>query len=231
MSGVIRRSFKKRVVILLLWDIPEKQGKSPSSSSSVSVSVSCHLSIIPYHYIQDTMSNAPPPPHYNDIPTKDVKYPTKSYGATPQDGANEPLLGAQAGSSRPGNSSNAWMDQPSSDDLPDDFKVGVAVIDCDTEIRLAFIRKVYSILFVQLLLTAGVSLALYHPAAVAFHQAHPWTIFIPMAGSFVSLLGVYWKRHQHPANLIILGVFTLFEAYMIGTITSFYESRIVSSKC
>jgi hypothetical protein len=177
------------------------------------------------------MSNAPPPPHYNDIPTKDVKYPTKSYGATPQDGANEPLLGAQAGSSRPGNSSNAWMDQPSGDDLPDDFKVGVAVIDCDTEIRLAFIRKVYSILFVQLLLTAGVSLALYHPAAVAFHQAHPWTIFIPMAGSFVSLLGVYWKRHQHPANLIILGVFTLFEAYMIGTITSFYESRIVSSKC
>jgi FtsH-binding integral membrane protein len=170
------------------------------------------------------MSTAPPPPHYNDIPSKDVKYPTKSYGSTPQDvQATEPLLAAQAGSSR-----NAWMDQPSNDDLPDDFKVGVAVIDCDTEIRLAFIRKVYSILFCQLLLTSVVSLALYHPKAVEFHQQHPWTIFIPMVGSFVSLLGVYWKRHQHPANLIILGIFTMFEAMLIGTVTSYYESKIVS---
>lgn len=121
------------------------------------------------------------------------------------------------------------MNQPADDDLPDDFKVGVAVIDCDTEIRLAFIRKVYSILFVQLLTTSLVSLALYQPKAVEFHQRHPWFIFIPMAGSFVSLLGVYWKRHQHPANLVILGVFTIFESMMIGTITSYYESRIVSS--
>jgi FtsH-binding integral membrane protein len=169
------------------------------------------------------MSTSPAPPHYNDIPSKDVKYPTKSYGATPQDtSAAEPLLAAQAGSSR-----NAWMDQ-SDDDIPDDFKVGVAVIDCDTEIRMAFIRKVYSILFVQLLLTAVVSVGLYQPKAVEFHQQHPWTIFIPMGGSFVSLLGVYWKRHQHPANLIILGLFTMFESWMIGTITSYYDSKIVS---
>jgi hypothetical protein len=171
------------------------------------------------------MSAAPPPPHYNDIPSNDVKYPTKSYGATPQDvNASEPLLGAQgqAGSSR-----NAWMDQ-SDDDIPDDFKVGVAVIDCDAEIRMAFIRKVYSILFVQLLLTAVVSFGLYQPKAVEFHQQHPWTIFIPMGGSFVSLLGVYWKRHQHPANLIILGLFTMFESWMVGTITSYYDSKIVS---
>lgn len=173
------------------------------------------------------MSTAQAPPHYNDIPSKDVKYPTKSYGATPQDtSANEPLLGAHASSSR-GDTSNAWMDQ-SDDDIPDDFKVGVAVIDCDTEIRMAFIRKVYSILFVQLLLTSLVSLGLYHPKAVEFQQQHPWTIFIPMVGSFVSLLGVYWKRHQHPANLVILGIFTMFEAMLVGTITSYYESKIVS---
>lgn len=167
------------------------------------------------------MSASPSPPKYTDNPKK-------SYGTLPQDASStEPLLSAQA--QHAGSSSrNAWMDQPADDDLPDDFKVGVAVIDCDTEIRLAFIRKVYSILFCQLLLTSLVSLALYHPKAVEFHQRHPWTIFIPMAGSFVSLLGVYWKRHQHPANLVILGVFTIFESMMIGTITSYYESRIVS---
>lgn len=167
------------------------------------------------------MSASPPPPKYTDNPKK-------SYGTLSQDASStEPLLSAQA--QQAGSSSrNAWMDQPADDDLPDDFKVGVAVIDCDTEIRLAFIRKVYSILFCQLLLTSLVSLALYQPKAVEFHQRHPWFIFIPMAGSFVSLLGVYWKRHQHPANLVILGVFTIFESMMIGTITSYYESRIVS---
>lgn len=158
------------------------------------------------------------PPRYADSAPK-------SYGATPSSSANEPLLGAQpqAGSS----SRNAWLDSPD-DDIPDDFKVGVAVIDCDAEIRLAFIRKVYSILFVQLLATSLVSLGLSHPAAVAFHQDHPWFIYIPMVGSFASLLGVYWKRHQHPANLVLLGLFTIFEAMMVGTITSYYDSRIVS---
>lgn len=162
--------------------------------------------------------SAPAPPKYTDNPA-----PMKGYGATPTDAAvTEPLLAAQAGSSR-----NAWMDQPAGDDLPDDFKIGVNVIDCDAEIRLAFIRKVYSILFVQLLLTSIISLCLSLPAAVAFNQEHPWMIYIPMVCSFASLFGVYWKRHQHPANLVLLGLFTVFEAMLVGTVTSYYESRIV----
>lgn len=163
---------------------------------------------------QTTMAS---PPKYTDNPTK-------SYGAAPIDApATQPLLAAQAGSSR-----NAWMDQPSEDDLPDDFKVGVSVYDCDAEIRLAFIRKVYSILFVQLLMTSVISLLLSLPAAVDFTHSHGWVIYIPMAGSFASLFGVYMRRHQHPSNLILLGLFTIFESMLIGTVTSYYESRIVS---
>ncbi len=159
------------------------------------------------------------PPEYSDQPS-----PTKSYGTAPTESATtEPLLAAQSSSSR-----NAWMDQPSADDLPDDFKIGVNVIDCDADIRLAFIRKVYSILFVQLLLTSVISLGLSMPVAVSFNQEHPWIIYIPMVCSFASLFGVYWKRHEHPANLVLLGLFTIFEAMLIGTVTSYYESRIVS---
>ncbi|CAD6572672.1 MAG: hypothetical protein TREMPRED_000601 [Tremellales sp. Tagirdzhanova-0007] len=159
------------------------------------------------------------PPQYTDSPA-----PMKGYGAasSTKDPATEPLLAAPSGSSR-----NAWMDQPSDDDIPDDFKIGVNVIDCDTEIRLAFIRKVYSILFVQLLATSIISFGLSTPVAVAFNQTHPWIIYVPMACSFITLLGVYWKRHQHPANLILLGLFTVFEAMLIGTITSYFDSRIV----
>jgi hypothetical protein len=34
------------------------------------------------------------------------------------------------------------MDQPEDGDLPDDFKIGVAVVECDVEIRMGFVRKV-----------------------------------------------------------------------------------------
>ncbi|WWD19865.1 hypothetical protein CI109_104332 [Kwoniella shandongensis] len=171
------------------------------------------------------------PPKYTDNPSTQPQaqagpLPTKGYGTTNNtlDGvsAAQPLLAAQAGSSR-----NAWMDEGSPDDIPDDFKVGVNVIDCDAEIRLAFIRKVYSILFVQLLVTSFVSLAMSFPKAVEFTQANPWFMWIPLVGSFVSLFFVYWKRHHHPANLILLGLFTIFESMMIGTITSYYDSAIV----
>ncbi|KAK4686023.1 protein lifeguard, partial [Tremellales sp. Uapishka_1] len=157
-------------------------------------------------------------PQYTDEPVSPIPS-KKNYGTTP---AEEPLLAAQAGTSR-----NAWMDQPAADDLPDDFKFGVNVYDCDAEIRLAFIRKVYSILFIQLLLTSVIAFGMSFPAAVDFTRNHQYLIYIPMVGSFASLLGVYWKRHQHPANLILLGLFTVFESLLIGTITSYYESRIV----
>jgi FtsH-binding integral membrane protein len=120
------------------------------------------------------------------------------------------------------------MDQPADDDLPDDFKVGVAVADCDASIRLAFIRKVYTILFIQLLCTGAVGLGMNTGPAVEFTRANPWVIWVPMLGSFVSLIGTYIKRHDFPLNMVMLGLFTLFEAVMVGALTSFYESKIVS---
>ncbi|WVQ94937.1 hypothetical protein IAU59_002026 [Kwoniella sp. CBS 9459] len=167
------------------------------------------------------------PPRYTDNPApapQAAPLPAKkNYGATPADApATEPLLAAQAGSSR-----NAWMDEGSPDDLPDDFKVGVNVIDCDTEIRLAFIRKVYSILLVQVLATVVVALGMSHPAVSDFTKQHAWILWIPLIGSMVSLFLVYWKRHHSPANLVLLGIFTLFEAMTIGFVTSVVEGRIV----
>lgn len=78
-----------------------------------------------------------PPPQYTDSPSS----PTKTYGATP---SAEPLLAAQRGGlgTASGSSGNAWMDQPN--DEADDFKYGVNVADSDLEIRMGFIRKVYS---------------------------------------------------------------------------------------
>lgn len=43
----------------------------------------------------------------------------------------------------------------------------------------------------------------------------------------MSLFAVYAKRLEHPTNLILLGVFTLFESFMIGAIVSRYDTILV----
>ncbi|KAL1410828.1 hypothetical protein Q8F55_001771 [Vanrija albida] len=175
------------------------------------------------------------------------RYTATQYGAADDDGASAsaPLLGASS-QSKPSldaasavpfalqaqaaaSSSaarNAWMDTPD-DDIPDDFKVGVAVIDCDEVIRRAFIRKVYAILLAQLALTAAVSVSLSFDGPREFVQNNPWVIFTSLIGSFASLFGVYWKRHNYPANMFVLAAFTFFESIMIGSVTSYYDSKIV----
>ncbi|CRK11844.1 hypothetical protein BN1708_020762, partial [Verticillium longisporum] len=42
-------------------------------------------------------------------------------------------------------------------DLPDDFKFGGSVAEATIDIRMQFIRKVYAILTVQLIVTGAVS--------------------------------------------------------------------------
>lgn len=89
----------------------------------------------PSHLNFNMATPAVPPPHYTDHPR------TKTYGAADDLATDQQaLLGRPSSSSR----GNAWIDQPEEDDLPDDFKVGVNVADCDVQIRMAFVRKIYS---------------------------------------------------------------------------------------
>jgi FtsH-binding integral membrane protein len=93
---------------------------------------------------------------------------------------------------------------------------------------MQFIRKVYSILTVQLLLTFAASVASF--ASTSYRnwiQSNQWMLWFSMFGSLGFLLLTFWKRKSYPTNLIFLGVFTALEAYMVSVITSFYESRIV----
>ena len=86
----------------------------------------------------DMSTPAVPPPQYTDARSQ-----PKTYGAAEglDASAQHSLLGHAGPSATRG---NAWIDQPEDDDLPDDFKVGVNVSDCDVLIRMAFVRKIYS---------------------------------------------------------------------------------------
>ncbi|KAB5596003.1 Inhibitor of apoptosis-promoting Bax1 protein [Ceratobasidium theobromae] len=154
------------------------------------------------------------PPSYQPVPQSPQKY--TQYGSA-QD--SEPLLNETRGQSSRG--VNAFGDDS---DLPDDFKYGVSVFESAPEIRQAF---VYSILFVQILGTCVVAKLASSESSIAWVQAHQWSIFIPLFGSLINLGLLYWKRHSHPTNYILLGSFTILESLSLGLIVSYYESKIV----
>ena len=52
-------------------------------------------------------------------------------------------------------------------------------------------------------------------------------MFLSWIASFVLLISLMVFRHKHPLNIYLLSVFTITESYMVGTICTFYDSRIV----
>jgi hypothetical protein len=116
----------------------------------------------------------------------------------------------------------------SEDNIPDDFKFGGSVAEASIDIRHAFVRKVYSILTVQLIATSLFSaISFYNESFKLWIQTNSWMMFVSLFGSLGLLFATYWKRKSYPTNLLFLSGFTLLEAYSVAVITSFYDSRIV----
>ena len=96
------------------------------------------------------------------------------------------------------------------------------------DIRMQFIRKVYAILTVQLLLTSILSsVSFFSKSYRHWIQSNQWLMWTSLLGAIAFMLLTYWKRKSYPTNLLFLTGFTCLEAYSISVITSFYESRIV----
>ncbi|CAG8450704.1 11238_t:CDS:2 [Funneliformis caledonium] len=116
------------------------------------------------------------------------------------------------------------------EDLPEDFthKVYVPVIEQDIGVRLAFMRKVYSILFAQLFLstfTAG--FMINNDNFKNWVQTNTWAFFVALIGSFVFIFLLAWKRRSYPLNYVFLTGFTLLESYTVGTAVTYFDQKIV----
>ncbi|KAH7920151.1 hypothetical protein BV22DRAFT_1021777 [Leucogyrophana mollusca] len=157
----------------------------------------------------------PPPSYQGAGPSNKPTYAR-------EDDAAEPLLGR---SRSPG---GGIYDQPAQGDLPDDFKYGVTVSESSPEVRNAFVRKVYTILFCQILATCIVGGSISQSySAIVWVQTHTWAFYVPLFGTLINLGLLYWKRHSHPINLVLLSTFTLMEAFTLGVVTAFYDNVIV----
>lgn len=101
----------------------------------------------------------------------------------------------------------------------------------DKTIRRGFIRKVYSILMVQLAITSVmIATFLYHEPTRRFVQHNIALFIVAIVLLIVSLIGLYCcgeVRRSFPTNVILLGLFTLAEGFLLATTASRYDSESV----
>ena len=101
----------------------------------------------------------------------------------------------------------------------------------DKDVRRLFIRKVFAILSIQLLLTFSVVTVFTLVHSVKHYiQHHPeinyasYALFIVLYMTLVCFDSV---RRKHPLNLILLVLFTIVLSYMTGTLASYYNTKSV----
>ena len=110
---------------------------------------------------------------------------------------------------------------------PDDFKIGVTVEQSAPEIRAMFVRKVYTVLFCQILGSCIVAGGMNAFHAIEWIQSNVWFMILTIVGSFVSMGFLFWKRHEHPTNLFLLGLFTAVESIMLGIVMSALNESVI----
>ncbi|KAG5264639.1 hypothetical protein AALO_G00256390 [Alosa alosa] len=180
----------------------------------------------PGPYAQPGFPQAAPYPQmpYPQMPYPQQPYPGPGYGQVPPQPAFVPNPNAPMMDSPGYHGENG---PPSYYDNEEFTNSGFE----DKTIRQAFIRKVFLVLTVQLLVTFSfVAVFTFHQDAKIFVRRNPWTYYVSYAIFFVSLIvlsccGEF--RRKHPWNLIALSILTLSLSYMVGMIASFYDTDSV----
>ncbi|KAI1885694.1 hypothetical protein AGOR_G00206450 [Albula goreensis] len=101
----------------------------------------------------------------------------------------------------------------------------------DAAIRRGFIRKVYLTLMVQLLTTVGIICAfLYWHDLNHWVLYNTWFTYTMMAVVFALIIVLACcdsVRRKVPVNFILLGLFTIVEGCMLGSVSVFYDAEAV----
>ncbi|XP_020785757.2 protein lifeguard 2-like isoform X1 [Boleophthalmus pectinirostris] len=101
----------------------------------------------------------------------------------------------------------------------------------DRNIRRVFIRKVYSILMIQLLVTLTVvSFCTFCEPVKDYIHSNPGWYWASYAVFFITYLVLSCcsaLRRKFPWNLILLAIFTISLSYMTGMLSSFYNTKSV----
>uniref|UniRef100_A0A3B3ZBK3 Uncharacterized protein n=1 Tax=Periophthalmus magnuspinnatus TaxID=409849 RepID=A0A3B3ZBK3_9GOBI len=165
------------------------------------------------------------PGPYPQMPYPQMPYPQGPYPQGPyQQGPAQPGFPADANAM----GSPGYGDGPPSYYDNDEFTNSGFE---DKTVRQAFIRKVFMVLTVQLLVTFSfVAVFTFVDDAKYFVRRNPWTYYVSYAVFFVALIVLSCCgdfRRKHPWNLVALSILTLSLSYMLGMIASFYDTETV----
>ncbi|XP_028388289.1 protein lifeguard 4 [Phyllostomus discolor] len=112
--------------------------------------------------------------------------------------------------------------------IEDDFNYGSCVASASVHIRMAFLRKVYTILSLQVLLTTMTSmLFLYFESIRTFVHESPALMLVFAIGSLGLIFALTLNRYKHPLNLYLLFGFTLLEALTVAFAVTLYDVYII----
>jgi FtsH-binding integral membrane protein len=103
---------------------------------------------------------------------------------------------------------------------------GRFVYDCSGAVKAAFIRKVYGILSLQLLVTvAGSAVFMFVDSAREYALSSTGVLYTALFLPFGLLFALMCYKDKHPINMYLLGAFTLCEAYTVGVVcASYYQA-------
>ncbi|XP_055347483.1 protein lifeguard 1-like [Paramacrobiotus metropolitanus] len=101
----------------------------------------------------------------------------------------------------------------------------------DAAIRKGFIRKVFGILVVQLIVTMLIiAMFIYVDEVRLYASTHIWMVWTALLLTLMMLIVLACAddiRRRTPWNFILLGLFTLFEGWMLGCFASVFSSNEV----
>ncbi|KAI3749423.1 hypothetical protein L2E82_20035 [Cichorium intybus] len=99
------------------------------------------------------------------------------------------------------------------------------------ELRWSFIRKVYSIVAIQLLLTVAVGAVVvsYRPIATFMTTTGGGLAcyIILIITPFITLCPLYYYHQRHPINYVLLAIFTVSLAFAIGLTCAFTSGKVI----
>ncbi|KHN02553.1 BI1-like protein [Glycine soja] len=99
------------------------------------------------------------------------------------------------------------------------------------QLRWAFIRKVYTILTIQLLLTIAVASVVVFVRPIAlFFVSSPGGLalyIVLLIAPLITVCPLYYYHQKHPLNYILLFIFTVTLAFAVGLTCAFTSGRII----
>ena len=118
------------------------------------------------------------------------------------------------------------MQESSGEDIKNEFAYHNNVHGAAKHIRLGFLRKVYSLLALQLIMTTLIAgVCLMTPQVKGFVHENPWLLMIAFILSMGLLIALHVKRRETPVNLILLAGFVS----VFGTLINFLQVVAKSS--